>query len=84
MICESCLGTGAIPPAHCPECGGSGVTSCCDPARGLLYASPAGIVSIAEAAYHNDRFPARGCDFCGKTYNGPAVYCSLSCALADA
>ena len=32
----------------------------------------------------NARFPERPCDKCGKPYRGPAVYCSLTCALADA
>lgn len=34
--------------------------------------------------YVNARFPERPCDKCGKPYRGPAVYCSLTCALADA
>jgi hypothetical protein len=29
-------------------------------------------------------FPERACDKCGKLYRGPAVYCSLECAVADA
>jgi hypothetical protein len=35
-------------------------------------------------AYRDDRFAERGCDRCGKAYRGPAIYCSLECALADA
>lgn len=38
----------------------------------------------ARAMYHDDTQPERGCDHCAKTYRGPAVYCSLRCALADA
>jgi len=38
----------------------------------------------AEAAYIDPSFPERACDRCGKTYQGPAVYCSLACAIADA
>jgi hypothetical protein len=34
--------------------------------------------------YRNDRFPERACDYCGKPYRGPAVYCSHDCATADA
>lgn len=34
--------------------------------------------------YRNDAFPPRPCDYCGRPYQGPAVYCSFSCALADA
>lgn len=32
----------------------------------------------------DDVFPERLCDHCGKPYQGPAVYCSLDCALRDA
>jgi hypothetical protein len=38
----------------------------------------------ARAGYRNDAFPERECDRCGKTYRGPAVYCSFGCAIADA
>jgi hypothetical protein len=34
--------------------------------------------------YQNDRFEERACDHCGNPYRGPAVYCSLACAQADA
>lgn len=62
--------TGGTP---CPECLGSGYTSCCDAAG-----------SRALGAYRDDTFPERKCDYCGKLYRGPAVYCSLPCAVADA
>jgi hypothetical protein len=38
----------------------------------------------ARSAYRDDSFPKRACDRCGKNYRGPAVYCSLECATADA
>jgi hypothetical protein len=38
----------------------------------------------ARSAYRDDSFPERACDRCGKNYRGPAVYCSLECATADA
>jgi hypothetical protein len=38
----------------------------------------------ARRAYRDETFPERACDKCGKLYRGPAVYCSLTCALADA
>lgn len=38
----------------------------------------------AVKMYRDDRCPERECDFCGKTYQGPALYCTLSCAQADA
>jgi hypothetical protein len=38
----------------------------------------------ARARYRDASFPERACDACGKPYRGPAVYCSLDCAIADA
>jgi hypothetical protein len=38
----------------------------------------------AQRAYHDERCLERSCDHCGQPYKGPAVYCSPSCALADA
>ena len=49
-------------------------------ARDLFEASKA----IAPDAYRDDAFEPRECDHCGKQYRGPAVYCSLECAIADA
>lgn len=34
--------------------------------------------------YLDDTYPERPCDHCAKLYRGPAVYCSLECAVADA
>lgn len=34
--------------------------------------------------YRDDAFQERECDCCGKLYRGPAVYCSLECAMKDA
>ena len=34
--------------------------------------------------YFDARYPRRRCDHCGEEYQGPAVYCGLSCALEDA
>ena len=38
----------------------------------------------ARNAYRDAGCPERTCDNCGKTYRGPAVFCSLECALAAA
>lgn len=38
----------------------------------------------ALAAYIDPTKPPRACDKCGREYRGPAVYCSLTCAMADA
>lgn len=40
--------------------------------------------SAAARAYRDDRYPERRCDHCDTPYRGPAVYCSLECAQADA
>lgn len=32
--------------------------------------------------YHDESFPERPCDHCGRRYQGPAVYCCLACATA--
>ena len=42
------------------------------------------ILTAARVAYHDPSCPPRDCDRCGRSYTGPAVYCSLTCALADA
>jgi hypothetical protein len=39
---------------------------------------------LARAAYRDDTCEERDCDYCGRPYRGPAVYCSLECAEADA
>jgi hypothetical protein len=36
------------------------------------------------ASYVDEAREPRACDHCGKTYRGPAVYCSLECAMVDA
>jgi hypothetical protein len=33
--------------------------------------------------YIDESFPERACDYCGRRYRGPAVYCRQACALAD-
>ena len=38
----------------------------------------------AETDYRNESYAERACDRCGGLYHGPAVYCSLACAVADA
>lgn len=41
------------------------------------------VLEQSASGYENASFPERACDYCGKTYRGPAVYCSLECAKAD-
>lgn len=50
----------------------------------LLPPLPFRATAFARAAYQDDSCPERACDRCGKVYRGPAVYCSLECALEDA
>lgn len=38
----------------------------------------------ARRAYRDKDAESRACDFCDGTYRGPAVYCSIECAEADA
>lgn len=75
MICEACQGKGHIHGAAfswpCKECMGSGVASCCDAA------------GSGDDPYRDNRFAERACDYCGKPYRGPALYCSLECATDD-
>jgi hypothetical protein len=52
--------------------------------RELLPPLPERTTAFARATYRDDSFPARLCDHCGTPYRGPAVYCSLECAVADA
>ena len=78
MICPVCSGErvlklktvgGGLLVGPCPDCRASGEASA---------------AFRAEAAYRNDKFPERACDHCGSLYRGPAVYCSLGCAIEDA
>jgi hypothetical protein len=83
-FCHAFTGNGAL-KARCAACGAPArgrLILCLDCGRPFVFAE--NYVERAEAAYHNDRFAERPCDNCGELYRGPAVYCSLKCALADA
>jgi hypothetical protein len=41
------------------------------------------MITVAPS-YLDETCEPRACDHCSATYRGPAVYCSLECALADA
>ncbi len=41
-------------------------------------------VDCARFVYQDDSRPDRPCDRCGRSYRGPAIYCSFECALLDA
>jgi hypothetical protein len=76
----------------CPMCEGEGCRKARTDDGGLLImpcltCNGSGFVpqeTAAKLAYRDDKFPERACDHCGKPYRGPAVYCSLECAVADA
>lgn len=76
MRCSSCHGLRMIGDQPCPECLG-GQVSCCD---GAVSLDP---IDRAVQSYVDPSFPERQCDYCGKPYRGPAVYCSLICAVDD-
>ncbi len=149
MICECCHGEGRYWNGllsewrPCPDCMGSGITSCCDaagsaeppsftcPRCGAVSHNPNDIrerycgrchvfaeqffvpgpvfvcaacgatqvermirceqcgeplvfPKFARDPYRDARFLERACDLCGKLYQGPAVFCSLECAIAAA
>lgn len=72
----ACLGCGAIQEHNiirCEQCGEPLVF----PKSDDFYAEP-------MQGYRDDVYPERLCDHCGTLYRGPAVYCSLDCALRDA
>lgn len=79
MICEACEGEGyirgndlfnqgALVMLPCLECAATGIPR----------------EEVIARAYADETYPARVCDHCSKIYHGPAVYCSLECAIADA
>jgi len=55
----------------CASCHGSGTEYCCDNAGNRAN------------MYLDLMWPERPCDGCGRSYQGPALYCSFECALAD-
>lgn len=69
MRCPLCHGSRMFKGQPCPECFG-GQVSCCE---GTSCGDP----------YDDPSYPERKCDYCGKLYRGPAVYCSLICATDD-
>jgi hypothetical protein len=83
MICPTCRGRGFVPfhetddlvwHAPCPDCIGAWT---------ITFPSSNEDEKINVAGYRDDKFPEWLCAHCGKPYRGPAVHCSLACALAD-
>jgi hypothetical protein len=52
--------------------------------RNLLPSLPERTTAFARASYIDASYPTRFCDHCSRPYCGPALYCSLECAVADA
>lgn len=50
----------------------------------LFELSQTQIQSAAIRAYRDPKHVPRRCDRCNHLYRGPALHCSLSCAVADA
>lgn len=78
MICPTCRGRQFVSLGGADEDEGAGRQPCPD--------CIGGIASCCDAAgsYRDDVYPERLCDRCASLYRGPAVYCSLECAIADA
>ena len=73
----TCAGCGRVQERNtilCEQCG-----------RPLVFASfGADPYEDGSRGYRDDTCPERMCDRCSRLYRGPAVYCSLECAIADA
>jgi hypothetical protein len=76
MICEACEGEGYRCGVD-PQNPGALVMLPC------LECNGSGIANWGAIVYRDDTFDERKCDYCGKLYRGPAVYCSLECATDD-
>ena len=94
MNCPECKGRGYVKlfrhgRMQCLECGGSGIASCCDAAGSRAAPTLAELAAVyrqrgSADSYVDPACPPRACDKCGALYRGPAVYCSLKCAMEDA
>jgi len=81
---------GAFDPPHRPDLSALGIVTCrvcgCTDhvgcGDGCWWVEP-GLCS-ACAPSRDPAHPLRACDHCGKTYAGPGVYCSRTCAITDA
>ena len=84
--CCDAAGSAAPKPFVCPRCFAvshnthDSVYRYCGRCHVFVDDAPA----PAADPYRDARFPPRRCDHCEKLYQGPAVYCSLECAIADA
>lgn len=70
------------PSFTCPRCGAESFNP--NDIRERYCGHCHAFVDDPPASYRDDTFPERLCDRCSQLYRGPAVYCSLKCALDDA
>ena len=84
--CCDAAGSSASPSFICPHCGAESFNPNDIRERycGRCHAFIVDDWPPSPEAYRDESFDERACDYCGKLYRGPAVYCSLECALADA
>jgi hypothetical protein len=59
-----------------------------EPQQAKLFAEAVGALERLrdhlDHGFFDPAYPERACDRCGRSYRGPATYCSLECAMADA
>jgi hypothetical protein len=75
------LASPIVPPDPEAACAACGAVQPYGRIRCLACGAP---LVFPVSPYQDDRFEERPCDHCLKLYRGPAVYCSLKCAVADA
>lgn len=84
FVCAACGAVQRDRMILCEKCGEPLVFPKFAALPPLPLVAPPAAKRRAEAAYIDPAYPERPCDLCGKLYQGPAVYCSLKCALDDA
>lgn len=84
FVCAACGAVQRDRAIICEQCGEPLVFPKFARLPPLPLVAPPAARRRAEEAYRDDTFPERLCDRCCQLYRGPAVYCSLKCALEDA
>lgn len=71
--------------SYCPICQDTLHVTALSDRRGRIRSSFAICPTCGwDSRYRVEGHPERKCDHCAKPYAGPAVFCSLRCALAAA
>jgi hypothetical protein len=84
FVCAACGATQVERMIRCEQCGEPLVFPKFAGLPPLPIVNPPAARRRAEEAYRDARFLERACDMCGRLYQGPAVFCSLECAIAAA